>query len=177
MGIDRTFGLAFAKSQIAAGDRLPAGGTVFMSLADRDKPAAVTAARRFAELDFRIAATAGTARFLEDHGVAVDIIVTKLNEAGERDAEVDEFDGPDAVQLIAGGEITLVVNSPRGPGARADGTYIRAAANFHRVPLLTTAAAGLAAAEGMADWARHELRVRSLQEWHRGGSDQLELPL
>jgi carbamoyl-phosphate synthase large subunit len=179
MGIDRTFGLAFAKSQIAAGDRLPTGGTVFMSLADRDKPAAVTAARRFAELDFRIAATAGTARFLEDHGVAVDVLVTKLNEAGERHAELDEAeaDWPDAVQLIAGGEITMVVNSPRGPGARADGRYIRAAANFHRVPLLTTAAAGLAAAEGMADWARHELRVRSLQEWHRGASDQLELPL
>ena len=178
MGIDRTFGLAFAKSQIAAGDRLPSGGTVFMSLADRDKPNAVTAARRFADLDFRIAATAGTARFLEEHGVAVDVLVTKLNEAGER--EDDEIDGPDAVQLIAGGEITMVINSPKGPGARADGMYIRAAANFHRVPLLTTAAAGLAAAEGMADWANHDLRVRSLQEWHRGGrgeADQLELPL
>jgi carbamoyl-phosphate synthase large subunit len=175
MGIDRTFGLAFAKSQIAAGDRLPAGGTVFMSLADRDKPAAVTAARRFADLGFRIAATTGTARFLEDHGVAVDLLVTKLNEAGER--EDDGVDGPDAVELISGGQITMVVNSPRGPGARADGKYIRAAANFHRVPLLTTAAAGMAAAEGIADWARHELRVRPLQDWHSGATDQMELPL
>jgi carbamoyl-phosphate synthase large subunit len=181
MGIDRTFGLAFAKSQIAAGDRLPTGGMVFMSLADRDKPAALTAARRFADLDFRIAATAGTARFLEDHGITVDLVVTKLNEAGER--EDDGVDGPDAVELIAGGKVTMVVNSPKGPGARADGRYIRAAANFHRVPLLTTAAAGLAAAEGMADWARHEMGVRSLQAWHHGDAggrstgDQLELPL
>jgi carbamoyl-phosphate synthase large subunit len=178
MGIDRTFGLAFAKSQIAAGDRLPTGGTVFMSLADRDKPAGVTAARRFVELDFDIAATIGTAAYLEAHGVPVAVVVAKLNEEGER--EPDGVDGTDAVELIAGGLITMVVNSPRGPGARADGRYIRAAANVHRVPLLTTAAAGLAAAEGMADWARHELRVRPLQDWQRGSAgdqDQLALPL
>ncbi|MGH9118339.1 MAG: carbamoyl-phosphate synthase large subunit, partial [Acidimicrobiales bacterium] len=175
MGIDRTFGLAFAKSQIAAGDRLPAGGMVFMSLTDRDKPAAVTAARRFVELGLRIAATVGTAAFLEANGVPVEVVVAKLTEAGEREA--DGVVGPDAVELIAGGRVTMVVNSPRGSGARADGRYIRVAANFHRVPLLTTAAAGVAAAEGMSDWAHHELRVRSLQEWHRGSGDQLELPL
>jgi carbamoyl-phosphate synthase large subunit len=175
MGVDRTFGLAFAKGQIAAGDRLPTGGMVFMSLADRDKPAGVRAARRFIDVGLTIAATEGTAAFLRGHGIPVEVDVAKLTEAGER--EHDGITGPDAVELISEGRVTMVVNSPRGQGARADGRYIRAAANVHRVPLLTTAAAGEAAAEGMADWAHHELRVRSLQEWHRGAGDQLELGL
>jgi carbamoyl-phosphate synthase large subunit len=74
--------------------------------------------------------------------------------------------GVDAVQLLNSGLVDLVVNSPRGRGARADGAHIRRAASVNDVPLLTTAAAGLAAAEGIADRARHELRVRSLQEYH-----------
>jgi len=167
MGIDRTFGLAFAKSQMAAGDRLPTGGMVFLSVADRDKQTAIGAAQRFMELGFSIAATAGTATFLEDHGVPVATVVAKLGEAT----------GVDAVDLIASGKVNLVINSPRGRGARADGDHIRAAAEQHAIPCLTTAAAGVAAAEGMADWARHELRVRTLQEYHASESDQLELGL
>ena len=69
-----------------------------------------------------------------------------------------------------------MINSPRSR-RRADGAHIRAAAEQHAIPCLTTAAAGVAAAEGMADWARHDLRVRTLQEYHRGATDQLELPL
>ncbi len=164
MGIDATFGLAFAKSQNAAGDRLPEGGTVFLSLADRDKPGGLTAARRFVELGFRIVATDGTARYLEDEGVPVADVVAKLGEGDNT-----------AVERIAGGTIDLVVNTPRGRGARADGAYIRTAANVHNVPCLTTAAAALAAAAGIADWARHGLEVRSLQEFH--GRDQLRLEL
>ncbi|MEY2430438.1 MAG: carbamoyl-phosphate synthase large subunit [Acidimicrobiaceae bacterium] len=167
MGIDRTFGLAFAKSQMAAGDRLPTGGMVFLSVADRDKDTAIGAARKFIDLGFTIAATAGTAESLESHGVPVATVVAKLGEAT----------GVDAVDLIASGKVNLVINSPRGRGARADGDHIRAAAEQHAIPCLTTAAAGVAAAEGMADWAHHELRVRTLQEYHRGSTDQLELPL
>jgi carbamoyl-phosphate synthase large subunit len=167
MGIDRTFGLAFAKSQIAAGDRLPSSGMVFLSVADRDKGHAIDAARKFIDLGFTIAATAGTATHLEEHGVPVSTIVAKLGEPT----------GVDAVDLIASGKVDLVINSPRGRGARADGAHIRAAANVHAIPCLTTVAAGLAAAEGMADWSHHELRVRTLQEYHRGPSDQLELEL
>jgi carbamoyl-phosphate synthase large subunit len=74
---------------------------------------------------------------------------------------------PTAPDLIAAGKVALVVNSPRGRGARADGAYIRRAANVHRIPCLTTAAAALAAAESTLDRSRHELRVRSLQEHHR----------
>ncbi len=160
MGIDRTFGLAFAKSQTAAGCSLPDGGAVFMSLADRDKPGGLLAARGFAELGFSLAATTGTARYLEDRGVAVETTVAKLGEARDDTRHVD------AVDLIASGKVNLVVNTPRGRGPRADGSHIRAAASFHGVPCLTTVAAARAAAGGMADRARKELAVCSLQEFH-----------
>jgi carbamoyl-phosphate synthase large subunit len=158
MGIDRTFGLAFAKSQLAAGDNLPTGGTVFISIADRDKPTGLRAARKFVESGFQLAATEGTADFLEANGVVVD---TRVGKVGQ-----DHPGTVDAVELIDSGKIQLVVNSPRGRGARADGAHIRRAASVNNVPCLTTAAAGLAAAEGIADRASHTLRVRSLQEYH-----------
>jgi carbamoyl-phosphate synthase large subunit len=157
MGIDRTFGLAFAKGQLAAGDRLPSSGCVFMSLADRDKPVGVAAAQRFVASGFTIAATEGTADTLEAAGVPVATRVAKLGETGV-----------DAVDLISSGKVDLVVNSPRGRGPRADGAHIRAAAAVGRIPCLTTGAAALAAAEGIADRAAHELAVRTLQEYHRG---------
>ncbi|MGH9286307.1 MAG: ATP-grasp domain-containing protein, partial [Acidimicrobiales bacterium] len=139
MGVDVTFGLAFAKSQIAAGNRLPTEGTVFISLADRDKPAGLDAARRFAELGFTIVATAGTAAFLEENGVAVEAVVPKRGEGGGHDAE----------RLIEDGKVQFVVNTPRGRGARDDGKYIRTAASIHQVPIVTTGAAARAAAAGI----------------------------
>jgi len=166
MGIDLTFGLAFAKSQLAAGTHLPTSGLVFLSLADRDKATGVRAAQQFRELGFTIAATSGTADHLAANGVEVATVVAKIGDA----------DGQDAVHLIESGEVVLVVNSPRGRGPRADGAHIRAAAGRHQVPLLTTAAAGLAAVNGMADRARHDLQVRPLQEYHRGvGADEVQL--
>jgi carbamoyl-phosphate synthase large subunit len=165
MGIDQSFGLAFAKSQMAAGDRLPEGGTVLFSLADRDKPDGVVAARRFAELGFSIVATPGTTAAFEAGGVPVESTIVKLGEAV----------GTDAVELLSSGKVDLVVNTPRGRGPRADGAYIRTAANVHNVPCLTTIAAALAAAAGIADWSTHGLSVRSLQEFHEG--DQLRLKL
>jgi carbamoyl-phosphate synthase large subunit len=158
MGIDRSFGLAFAKSQIAAGDRLPESGRIFISLADRDKPNGVVAAQRFVDLGFELVATAGTADALEAAGVAVAQRVDKLGDGGA---------GETAVDLIERGDITMVVNSPRGRGPRADGGYIRAAAGVAGIPCLTTAAAALAAADGMADWQSHDLHVKSLQEFHQ----------
>ena len=158
MGVDLTMGLAFAKSQLAAGSALPDGGTVFLSLADRDKATGQRAAQVFRELGFGIAATSGTAEHLRAAGVQVDTVVAKIGD--------DE--GHDAVDLIESGEVALVVNSPRGRGPRADGAHIRAAAGRHAVPLLTTGAAGLAAANGIADRGRHALQVRPLQEYHQG---------
>jgi len=171
MGIDATFGLAFAKSQAAAGDRLPEKGMVFLSLADRDKPGGLIAARRFVELGFKLAATDGTARYLEDNGVPVHEVVGKLGEGPS--GPTSGGHARSAVELIAEGEIDLVVNTPRGRGPRADGSYIRLAANVQGVPCLTTAAAALAAAGGIADWARHGLSVRSLQEFHGEGQQRL----
>jgi carbamoyl-phosphate synthase large subunit len=158
MGIGATFGLAFAKSQMAAGNRLPVDGTVFLSLADRDKPAGLEAARQFAALGFDLAATSGTAAWLEEHGLPVAAVVAKV---GDSQPGV-----VDAVDLIASGKVQLVVNTPRGRGPRADGDHIRAAALAHQVPCVTTVAAARAAAAGIADWVRHPLTVRSLQEYH-----------
>ena len=163
MGIDVSFGMAFAKSQAAAGNILPEHGVLFLSLADRDKPAGLVAARRLADLGFAIAATAGTAAGLEAAGIRVDTVVAKVGEES----------GVDAVELIASGKVDLVVNTPRGRGPRTDGLHIRQAAGRYGVPLVTTVAAALAAAAGMTERAQRRATVRSLQEYHRG--DQLRL--
>ena len=157
MGIDLTTGLAFTKSQISAGDALPESGTVFLSLANRDKAVGLEAARGLRDLGLDVVATSGTAEHLRANGVPVDTVVAKLDE-----------EGTDAVELIRSGGVQLVVNSPRGRGPRADGEHIRAAAGALGIPLLTTANAALAAARGLADWRRFPLAVRTLQEYHRG---------
>jgi carbamoyl-phosphate synthase large subunit len=182
MGIDRTFGLAFVKSQAAVGNHLPSRGSVFFSLADRDKPAGLTVARRFADLGFILVATAGTAALLESEGIPVGGVVAKVGDepgisgpGDDRVRGVPVTTGADAVDLIASGKVNLVVNTPRGHGPRADGAHIRRAASAHGVPCITTIAAALAAAAGIAEWRADEHRVRSLQEYH--GDDQLRLPL
>jgi carbamoyl-phosphate synthase large subunit len=167
MGIDRTFGLAFAKSQLAAGSRLPDHGAVFLSLAGRDKAHGLEVAHRFVGLGFTLAATQGTASYLRDRGVPVETVVAKVGDSGA--------DGVDAVDLIASGKVNLVVNTPRGRGPRADGAHIRMAASRHGVPCLTTVAAARAAAAGIADWAGHSLGVRSIQEFHAEGQRRLPL--
>lgn len=165
MGIDRGFGLAFAKSQAGAGNTLPTQGAVFLSLADRDKPAGIAAARRFAELGLSIVATAGTAAALEADGVPVDAVVAK----------VGEETGVDAVDLISSGKVDLVINTPRGSGPRVDGVHIRRAAIRHKVPCLTTVAAAVAAAAGLSAMLASEPTVRSLQEYHRDGQLSLDV--
>jgi carbamoyl-phosphate synthase large subunit len=170
MGIDATFGLAFAKSQAAAGDELPRSGTVFFSLANRDKPAGVSVARRFVQLGFSIAATLGTSEYFESAGVPVQTLVAKVSVDG---GGPDRPDGLDAVTMLRDGKVNLVVNTPRGRGPRADGAYIRRAASQHRVACLTTVAAARAAVAGIADRSANALTVRSLQEYHQ----EEQLPL
>jgi carbamoyl-phosphate synthase large subunit len=165
MGIDRTFGMAFAKSQAGAGNRLPRHGSVFLSLADRDKPAGLLAARRFAELGFSIAATAGTATAFEADGIEVDTVVAKVGE------EI----GVDAVDLISSGKVDLVVNTPRGRGPRADGMHIRRAAIAHGVACVTTVSAAIAAAAGIAEEVQRDPDARSLQEYHADGQLRFEV--
>ncbi len=169
MGIDTTFGLAFAKSQDAAGDRLVSSGTVFFSLADRDKAAGVEIARRFADLGFALAATEGTAEFFEAAGVGVATRVAKVGEGSQPREDGSPGTGrlADAAGLIRDGQVQLVVNTPRGRGPRADGAYIRRAANSHRVACLTTLAAARAAVGGIAERRVEALQVKSLQEHHQ----------
>ena len=157
MAIDSTPGLAFVKAQLAAGTRLPAAGTVFMSMADRDKEVGLRAARILHGLGYKLAATSGTAECLRGGGVPVAVEVAKLGD--------DE--GRHAVDLIEAGEIQLVINSPRGRGPRADGAHIRSAAGRAGLPLVTTGAAALAAADGLKDRRDRSPTVRSLQEYHR----------
>ena len=165
MGIDRSFGKAFAKSQAAAGSRLPQKGTVFISLADRDKTFGLAAARNLSELGFSIIATSGTAAACEGSGVPIANVVAKVGDQG----------GDDAVDLIASGKVDLVINTPRGRGPRADGAHIRRAATLHGVPCLTTVAAALAAAAGIRECATSEVDIRSLQEYHADDQQQLGL--
>jgi carbamoyl-phosphate synthase large subunit len=157
MGIGESFGIAFAKSQLAAGTRLPDTGQVFLSLADRDKVAGLELARLLSELGFRLAATIGTAGYLRSNGVSVQTLVGKI---GLGDL------GVDAVKLIATGEVQLVVNTPSGSSARSDGAEIRRACVVHAVACVTTMSAGFAAAKGIADTREKGWRVRSLQSLH-----------
>ncbi len=166
MGVDRSFGLAFVKSQAGAGNRLPERGTVFLSLADRDKRSGMLVARRFAELGFSLVATAGTAAALEAEGLQVEAVVAKLG---------DDAVGMDPVDLISSGKVDLVVNTPQGQGPRADGAHIRRAATVHGVACVTTAAAARAVASGLGEWATQDHQVRSLQEYHRAGQLRLEV--
>jgi carbamoyl-phosphate synthase large subunit len=166
MGIDRTFGMAFAKSQAGAGNTLPGKGTVFVSLADRDKEAGLVAARRFAELGFAFAATEGTAATLEANGIAVETVVAKVG---------DGTHGADALDLISSGRVDLIVNTPRGRGPRADGRHIRRAAIVHGVACVTTVSAAIAAAAGIAEAVSREPDVRSLQSYHRDAQLRLEV--
>ena len=157
MGIGESFGIAFAKAQLASGLRLPDSGQVFLSLADRDKAAGLKLARQLRDLGFTLAATIGTADFLRSNDVTVETLVSKV---GLRDV------AHDAVELIGSNQVQLVVNTPSGRGARADGAKIRSACMTHNVPCLTTMAAGLAAALGIADTRAQGWRVTSLQELH-----------
>jgi carbamoyl-phosphate synthase large subunit len=158
MGIDRTFGQAFFKAELAAGNGLSEAGTAFLSLNDHDKPAGIVVARHLRSLGMRVVATRGTAEHLSRYGVEVDQVLDKVQ---------DGVDGPTAVDLIAAGEISLVVNTPRGSAGRSDGEHIRKAASLHRVSCFTTVSAALAAARGMEESLGRALEVRPLQEHHR----------
>ena len=160
MGIDRSFGRAFVKSQTAAGTVLPESGTVFLSLNDADKPAGLVVAKRLRELGLGITATTGTADYLAKFGQKVDSVIGKVSEM--RDGAVME----NAVDLITKGAITFVVNTPHGRGSREDGEAIRKTANANRIPSVTTVEAALAAVNGLAEQRESETEVRSLQEYH-----------
>jgi carbamoyl-phosphate synthase large subunit len=154
LGMADSFGLAFAKAEEAAGQRLPLEGTVLITIAERDRELVLEAAKEFHSLGFKIRATAGTHVFLAEHGITSDPIL-KLHEGR-----------PNIEDAIKNGEIQLVVNTPAGKSSEFDDSYIRKAAIRHKVPYITTTAAATAAAKGIAARRASRGRVRSLQSYH-----------
>jgi len=154
MGVADNFGEAFAKAQIAAGQRLPVKGTIFMSVNDSDKEAVVSLARTFVEMGFHIVATHGTAEVMEAGGLQPERVY-KVKEGR-----------PNVVDLIKGDRIQLIVNTPHGQDTFFDEKAIRRAAVTARIPTITTLAAARAAAEGIAALQKGEMTVYALQELH-----------
>jgi carbamoyl-phosphate synthase large subunit len=154
MGVADNFGEAFAKAQLAAGQKLPTQGTVFISVTDHDKPGVVDVARRFVDMGFKLVATHGTADRIEEAGLVVDRVY-KVKEGR-----------PNAVDLIKADRIQLIINTPHGPDPYFDEKAIRRAAVTARIPTITTLSAARAAAEGIAALQRGEVRVQALQALH-----------
>ncbi|PYP75997.1 MAG: carbamoyl phosphate synthase large subunit [Gemmatimonadetes bacterium] len=154
MGLADSFGMAFAKAQIAADGSLPLAGGIFVTVNDSDKPTVLPIARRFHEMGFRLTATEGTARYLRSRGVPA-----------ERVAKVHEG-RPNAIDLIVSGDVQLLINTPLGKFTQADDYAIRRAALMHRVPYTTTMSAASAACDAIIALRSRTGSVRSLQEWH-----------
>jgi carbamoyl-phosphate synthase large subunit len=154
MGISSDFGMAYAKSQLAAGQILPTSGTVFISVRDRDKEQAVDVARRFADQGFRLLATGGTADVLRNSGLEVDV-VKKVWEGR-----------PHAIDKIKNNEIALIINTAQGERTVKDAMSIRRTALLYKVPYVTTLAGALTTAEACEALRAMKMEVRSLQEYH-----------
>ncbi|MBZ5546754.1 MAG: carbamoyl-phosphate synthase large subunit [Acidobacteriia bacterium] len=154
MGVADNFGEAFAKAQIAAGQKLPTQGTVFLSVTDHDKPQVVDVAHRFVDMGFKLVATHGTADIIEASGLGVERVY-KVKEGR-----------PNAVDMIKAERIQLIVNTPHGPDPYFDEKAIRRAAVTARIPTITTLSAARAAADGIAALQRGEVRVQALQALH-----------
>jgi carbamoyl-phosphate synthase large subunit len=158
MGISKDFGGAYAKSQISSFGPLPKLGSVFISLADKDKSAGILPARALAEMGFQLFATAGTASFLESHQVKTALVRKHSDGPGE-------FGERTIVEILNSGEIDLVINTPVGRGTRADGWAIRTAAVQRSIPIITTTPGFSAAVAGIRSLRDGELDLASLQEW------------
>ncbi|MGA6925295.1 MAG: carbamoyl-phosphate synthase large subunit, partial [Desulfosarcina sp.] len=154
LGLSHSFGRAFYKAQEATQTALPLEGTVLFTIADRDKTAAIEPVRRFRELNFRIMATEGTHRFLKERGIDTEP-VSKL-----------DLGRPNLVDAIKCGDIQLLVNTPSGSKSARDSSNIRKAAIKHKIPYITTTAAAIAAAKGIAARREGAPKVRSLQAYH-----------
>ena len=152
MGIDDTFPMAFARSQLAANSALPLSGRVFVSVADRDKPEAVEIGRELARLGYQLLATRGTAKALRAAGIAVDD-VPKLQEGR-----------PNLIDKMKNHEVALVINTPSGRGSRSDEGKIRAEAVANGVTCITTLAAAHAAVAACRALQKRQWTVSALQD-------------
>ncbi len=154
MGIDSDFGMAFAKSQMAAGQTLPLKGTVFITVMNKDKRHVVFIAKKLVDLGFRIVATMGTAKVLAKNGIQVKPV-----------HKVDEG-RPHIVDLIKNGEIHLIINTPSGKKPKSDEVAIRSEAVIHDIPCITTLSGASAAVNGIESMIRSGISVQSIQEYH-----------
>jgi carbamoyl-phosphate synthase large subunit len=154
MGIDLDFGRAFAKAEIGASQTLPAGGKVFISTNDRDKEAVVPIARELLDLGFQLVATAGTRQVLEAHGLAVELVL-KVHEGR-----------PNVADIIKNQQIGLIINTPSGEEAQADGRLIRRTALTYKIPIVTTIAGARATAAGIRALQSQPVAVRAIQDYH-----------
>jgi carbamoyl-phosphate synthase large subunit len=153
MGLDTSFAMAFAKSQLGGGTKVPTDGTAFISVRDHDKARILPAAKQLADLGFKIIATGGTQRYLTSKGVPA----KKVNKVLEG--------RPHIVDAMTNGEVQLVFNTTEGQAALADSKSIRRAALMGKIPYYTTLAGALAAAQGIAAYKQGELQVRPLQDY------------
>jgi carbamoyl-phosphate synthase large subunit len=153
IGLDRSFDIAFAKSQLGGGTKVPRSGNVFISVRDGDKSRVVDTARLLADLGFTLTATSGTARFLQEQGLAA----AKVNKVSEG--------RPHIVDAIKNGSIQLVFNTTEGAQALTDSRSLRRAALLHKVPYYTTLAGAIAAAQGIKAYIAGDLEVRALQDY------------
>jgi carbamoyl-phosphate synthase large subunit len=166
MGIDRDYNVAFAKSQLGGGARLPKSGSVFVSVKDADKPRILEATRLLARLGFRVMATSGTQCYLAKHGIEA----VQINKVAEG--------RPHIVDAIKNGEVQLVFNTTEGATALADSRSLRRAALLHKVPYYTTLSGAVAAAQGISAYLGGELEVCALQTYFGAESDRAsERPL
>jgi carbamoyl-phosphate synthase large subunit len=157
MGIDTTFGMAFAKSQLAADQRLPMGGTVFVSVKNKDKRAILYIVKRLVDLGFDIVATEGTANAL----VRNDIEVTKIRKVSEG--------RPNVVDLVKNGQIQLIINTPAsGRTPRQDEVAIRSTAVAYDIPIVTTVSGAAATVNAIEALLKKRIEVRSIQEYQQG---------
>jgi carbamoyl-phosphate synthase large subunit len=154
MGIDVDFGMAFAKSQIAAGQALPLKGTVFISVMNKDKRHVVFIAKKLVDLGFHVVATIGTARVLSRNGIPVQT-VNKVKEGR-----------PHVVDLIKNGQIHLIINTPSGKKPKTDEVAIRSEAVVHDIPCITTISGASAAVNGIESMLRAGISVQTIQEYH-----------
>ncbi len=154
LGMADSFGMAYFKAQEATQMRLPVEGAVLITVAEPDKPAVLAAARLLSELNFKIYATSGTAAFLKENNIACEPVL-KMHEGR-----------PHLVDNIKNGEIHLIINTPSGKRSQNDDSYIRKAAIKYKIPYITTTAAAIAAARGIADKKKGASDVKSLQDYH-----------
>ncbi|CAN5441715.1 carbamoyl-phosphate synthase large subunit [soil metagenome] len=155
MGIDADLPMAFAKAQLGASAALPLEGTVFISVADGDKVEAISLARKFAEMGYKLIATRGTAKLFAENGIAVEVVL-KVQEGR-----------PNLLDRMKNGDVQLIINTPSGSGARSDEAKIRSGAVQHRVTCITTMSAAIAAVDACKSLRERELTVTALQDWFR----------